>query len=65
MEEKVANNQNQSGQGQVKNPENDGRMKENKGGSSGQRGSSSQSGKGQGEVKGPKNDGRMKENRDR
>ena len=42
------------GQGRVKDPEHDGRLKENKGGS-----------QGQGQVKDPKHDGRLKENRDR
>jgi len=50
--EEMANNQKQSGQGQVKDPKNDQRLKENDGGSHGQ-----------GQVKDPKNDGRLKENR--
>jgi hypothetical protein len=54
----MANQQKQSGQGQVKDPKNDGRLKENQGGS--QNHSS-----GQGQVKDPKNDGRLKENRDK
>jgi hypothetical protein len=49
----MASNQ---GKGQVKDPKNDGRMKENQGG---------QQGHGQGQVKDPKNDGRLKENRDK
>lgn len=50
----MATNQNQSGQGKVKNPESDQRLKENDGGTSGQ-----------GKVKDPKQDGRLKENRDK
>jgi hypothetical protein len=52
----MASNQGRSGQGQLKDPKNDGRMKENQGG---------QQGSGQGQVKDPKNDGRLKENRDK
>lgn len=47
----MANNQSGQGQGQVRDPKNDGRLKENDGGQ-----------QGQGQVKDPKNDGRMKDN---
>ncbi len=50
----MANNQKQSGQGKVKDPQNDQRLKDNEGGT-----------QGQGQVKDPKNDGRLKENRDK
>lgn len=55
----MATNQNQSGQGRVKDPEHDGRLKDNQGGSG--KGDNN----GQGQVKDPKNDGRLKENRDK
>jgi hypothetical protein len=50
----MASNQKQSGQGRVKDPQKDQRLKDNQGGS-----------QGQGQVKDPKNDGRLKENRDK
>jgi hypothetical protein len=50
----MASNQKQSGQGKVKDPKSDQRLKDNQGGS-----------QGQGQVKDPKNDGRLKENRDK
>ncbi len=53
--------QNTSGQGQVKDPKNDGRLKENGGGES----NKGQTGHGQGQVKDPENDGRLKQNRDK
>lgn len=52
----MAKNTKQSGQGQVKDPKNDGRTKESQGGQQNQS-------SGQGQVKDPKNDGRLKENR--
>ncbi len=52
MEDNMAsNNQSGQGQGQVKDPKNDQRLKENDGGQ-----------QGQGQVKDPKNDGRLKQN---
>lgn len=50
----MTTNQSQPGQGKVKNPASDQRLKEDDGKPSGQ-----------GQVKDPKNDGRLKENRDK
>ncbi len=64
----MATSQKNQGQGQVRDPENDGRMKQNGGGQSGQgqsRGASDgrQGNHGQGQVRDPENDGRLKQNR--
>lgn len=58
-----------NGQGDVKNPATDGRLKENRDtgpqqqGDQGQQGTDQQQGSGQGRVTDPDNDGRMKQNR--
>ena len=62
----MAQNQGQQGgdgRGEVKDPQNDGRLKENGGGQGGQGGQSQQSGDGRGQVKDPENDGRLKQNK--
>ena len=64
----MANSQNNSGQGRVKDPENDGRLKQNNGGQQGQgKSSGSDDGRsgshGQGSVTNPEHDGRLKQNR--
>jgi hypothetical protein len=62
----MATNNKSSGQGEVKDPEHDGRLKQNRdsGGSSGGKSESSGSSGHQGQVKDPKTDGRLKQNRD-
>lgn len=63
--------QTNDGRGQVQDPENDGRLKDNRGsGGSGNSGGRQASGRdddtqsgGQGRVKDPENDGRLKDNR--
>lgn len=64
----MANSQKSSGQGRVKDPESDGRLKENNGGQQGQGKSSGgddgrQGSHGQGRVTDAENDGRLKQNR--
>jgi hypothetical protein len=57
--------QKDSGQGRVKDPEHDGRLKENREGGSKAKAQDdrSSSGDGRGKVKDPEHDGRLKQNR--
>ncbi len=64
----MANSQSNQGQGRVKDPEHDGRLKEQGGGQQGQgKSKGAEDGRhgnhGQGQVKDPENDGRLKQNR--